>query len=146
MNLKCRHILGCSLNWVFTNCHSASDFSYTTIPFTLSFWNGLFRKSLHLETYTAAKRLTIVNQEQNDKHCRSWWAGTLWAVSAGSTLYAKNICLVGPRAERVEWIFWHSNRLKIIYVPTPPPNPHPAQKHTGTLDNWPGLGLPSLRP
>ena len=56
---------------------------------------------LHLDTSIAAKRvcLTTVNQEQNCKQCRSWWDGSLWAVSSGFTLFAK-VSVFVYRAER----------------------------------------------
>ena len=70
----------------------------------LRFYNRLFYKC----TWThpqAVKRESVVNQEQNGRsQWRSWWDGTFWAVSSGSTLFAK-VCVLVYKAERVNQFF-----------------------------------------
>ena len=46
--------------------------------------------------------MTVVNQELKSMQSRSWWGCSLWAVSSGSTLFAKVSVLV-YMAERFKW-------------------------------------------
>ena len=52
---------------------------------SLSFWNGLF----YLWIWTHQLSHVRVLVKKNDKLCRSWWDGSLFAVSSGSRLFAK---------------------------------------------------------
>ena len=42
-------------------------------------------------------------KKQNGKQCRSWWDGSLWAISSGSTLSAKVYILVS-KTEKIKWL------------------------------------------
>ena len=65
--------------------------------------------------------ISVKHQQQNGKQCRSWWDGSLWAVSSGSTLFAKASVLV-CRVVRVKM----TDSLTVTHMQLylPPSTPH----------------------
>ena len=83
--------------WSVLATGSGTQSWFLTLSTLLLKWTLL---SLNLGMITIAKRVSFKTQEQNGKTCRSRWDGSLWAVSPGSTLFAKIYILVYI-AERV---------------------------------------------
>ena len=78
------------------------DFIFTV---TLALWNLNFVRK---RFYALCREYRIIvnwnerqKSNQKGKQCRSWWDGSFWAVSSGSTLFAHVAGLV-CRAERVK--------------------------------------------
>ena len=79
--------------WAFT----WTSFSGVCVTLSsLSFWSGFF----HPWIWTCPLMQIGVSVLKNCKQCRSWWDGSIWALSCGSTLLAQVTALV-CRAERV---------------------------------------------
>ena len=85
-------------------CHSNRFYQFSDsqhMVFTLSprsFWSDLFQL-LIWTILLLQMRVPIKNQKMNGKQRRSWWDGSLWAISSGSILFVKVTDMV-CRAER----------------------------------------------
>ena len=80
--------------------------------------------SLNIARTINPNRGPSLKWQQKGKQCRSWWDGSSWAVSSGSTLFAKKKMFSVCRAERVNWnkyvnvflLHWLRNKIKHLYA------------------------------
>ena len=76
---------------------------------------GCTLPALNLDMSPFANGVTVKIQKQNGKQCRSWWDDSSWAVSSGSTLFAK-VSVFDCMAEGVQESAPCTHRCKVVRV------------------------------